>query len=88
MAWPCARRCMTLTVVILLACGSAGCPKLNRWPGPTQDPFFSIADPIPASKPSTAPASEPATGQLQQEPQGSADNLRKSGKLPDKARRP
>jgi hypothetical protein len=33
----------TLSLVTL-----AGCPELNHWSGPSQDPFFSVADSLPA----------------------------------------
>ncbi|MGQ0633198.1 MAG: hypothetical protein ACT4QC_01200 [Planctomycetaceae bacterium] len=33
----------TLSLVTL-----SGCPELNHWSGPSQDPFFSVADPRPA----------------------------------------
>lgn len=85
MALPCARRYMTLSVVIVLACGSAGCPKLNRWPGPTQDPFFSIADPLPPAGPSS-PSSD--SSRLQNPARDSRKDLQESGKLLDNARRP
>ena len=36
--------CVLSAVVLCAAFGSLGCPKLNRWSGPSQDPFFSVAD--------------------------------------------
>lgn len=36
--------CVLSAVVLCTAFGSLGCPKLNRWSGPSQDPFFSVAD--------------------------------------------
>lgn len=59
------RACASLFFVILITCTASGCPKLNRWAGPTQDPFFSIADPQPQEtsafhSPPEAPAPEAA----------------------------
>lgn len=31
--------------------GSTGCPQLNYWDGPSKDPFFRVADPVPAESP-------------------------------------
>lgn len=60
MALPRAHRLALLAVVGILACGSAGCPKLNRWSGPSQDPFFNVPDPLPKQRPATNPASAEA----------------------------
>lgn len=48
---PCYRRCAAAVLMVVVA---AGCPELNRWSGPSQDPFFSVSDNLPPSE-QTAP---------------------------------
>jgi hypothetical protein len=41
------RRLVPVVLVSLLTLVAAGCPQLNTWDGPSQDPFFSVEDPLP-----------------------------------------
>ena len=43
------RRFALVAVILPLAGTSIGCPSLNRGSGPNQDPFFSVADPLPVT---------------------------------------
>lgn len=46
MPLPRARRLSAWGFLLLLSMSSAGCPELNRWSGPSQDPFFSVVEPV------------------------------------------
>lgn len=39
-------RVAPLLAAMLSVVTLAGCPELNQWSGPSQDPFFSVADPL------------------------------------------
>lgn len=46
MRWLCPARAARLAAAALSLCTIAGCPELNQWSGPSQDPFFSVPDPL------------------------------------------
>ena len=50
MRWLCTARFARILAASLSLVTLAGCPELNHWSGPTQDPFFSIADPLPRAQ--------------------------------------
>lgn len=50
MRWLCTARLARTVAASLSVVALAGCPELNHWSGPTQDPFFSIADPLPRAQ--------------------------------------
>lgn len=58
MTIPHARRAALLPIIVCLVGVAAGCPQLNRWSGPSHDPFFSVDDPIPVPAPHLADAAE------------------------------
>jgi hypothetical protein len=47
MRWLCNFRTARLVAALLTVVTITGCPELNQWSGPNQDPFFSVADPVP-----------------------------------------
>ena len=47
MQWLCRARAARLAAAIIAVVTIAGCPALNQWSGPSQDPFFSVPDPTP-----------------------------------------
>jgi hypothetical protein len=49
MEWLCNARLARVAVAMMALVTIAGCPELNQWSGPSQDPFFSVPDPPPAS---------------------------------------
>lgn len=49
MAWCATKRSVTWILLVSVALLNAGCPSLNQWSGPSDDPFFSVNDPLPES---------------------------------------
>jgi hypothetical protein len=47
MRWLCNFRTARLAAALLTVVTFTGCPELNQWSGPNQDPFFSVPDPVP-----------------------------------------
>ena len=43
----CRFRSARLAFAALCVISIAGCPELNQWSGPAQDPLFSVDDPVP-----------------------------------------
>lgn len=46
MRWLGTSRFARLAAAIFAVVTISGCPELNYWNGPTQDPFFSVPDPL------------------------------------------
>ncbi|MSR60261.1 MAG: hypothetical protein EXS05_21915 [Planctomycetaceae bacterium] len=44
MRWLCPARAARLAAAAFSLVTIAGCPELNQWSGPSQDPFFCVPD--------------------------------------------
>ncbi|MFN0054996.1 MAG: hypothetical protein ACKV0T_22725 [Planctomycetales bacterium] len=51
MRWLCINRAARLAAAACFVVMIAGCPSLNQWSGPSQDPFLSVMEPVKAPRP-------------------------------------